>query len=355
MNHHSETSKRNGSSYNLFLGTGSPANLVLPDYLGSTKAMIVTLEPLGETIATKIPNIRMADDEDGPPGRPVKWDEVKKARNRINSQRTRERERSQIDSLEAERARLWLSNDAIRYQNKHFREAIQKINEVRSNQRARAQSTSVAQSPSSRSAEQQVPLQTMSSAHGMIRQSSRTAPESHMYDNVLSLTEVPQLRHPTGIPLAQELAFAAAMAESGADLLARRRHAAAVLDVQNRATSLNLARAAAAATGDLHGIFPTPRNRPMPSQASMHINHPPAVGSAPPHAASMIPFDFAEIRARQVMLRASDLEASLYRGATSEGVANAQVREDLRIRLLREEAKQRDLMDSAKRRKFGER
>jgi hypothetical protein len=57
------------------------------------------------------------------------WNEVKKARNRINSQRTRERERVQIDMLEAEKTRLWLSNDAIKYQCKHMRDAIIQIRE----------------------------------------------------------------------------------------------------------------------------------------------------------------------------------------------------------------------------------
>jgi len=61
---------------------------------------------------------------------PYEWEEVKKARNRINSQRIRERERAQIANLEAERARLWLSNDAIRFQNQHFREIIAKIKEI---------------------------------------------------------------------------------------------------------------------------------------------------------------------------------------------------------------------------------
>merc|ERR1712166_848873 len=65
----------------------------------------------------------------------AEWEEVKKARNRINSQRTRERERAQIKSLEAERARLWLSNDAIKFQNQHYREAIGRILEVREMQR----------------------------------------------------------------------------------------------------------------------------------------------------------------------------------------------------------------------------
>lgn len=66
------------------------------------------------------------------------WEEVKKARNRINSQRIRERERAQIANLEAERARLWLSNDAIQFQNRHFREVIAKILQVREHKRNRA-------------------------------------------------------------------------------------------------------------------------------------------------------------------------------------------------------------------------
>jgi len=69
---------------------------------------------------------------------PYEWEEVKKARNRINSQRIRERERQQIANLEAERARLWLSNDAIRFQNRHFREIIAQILEVRELKRSRA-------------------------------------------------------------------------------------------------------------------------------------------------------------------------------------------------------------------------
>ncbi len=66
------------------------------------------------------------------------WEEVKKARNRINSQRIRERERAQIANLEAERARLWLSNDAIQFQNRHFREVIAKVLQVREQKRNRA-------------------------------------------------------------------------------------------------------------------------------------------------------------------------------------------------------------------------
>jgi len=69
---------------------------------------------------------------------PYEWEEVKKARNRINSQRIRERERAQIANLEAERARLWLSNDAIRFQNRHFREVIAKIIEARELKRTRS-------------------------------------------------------------------------------------------------------------------------------------------------------------------------------------------------------------------------
>lgn len=66
------------------------------------------------------------------------WEEVKKARNRINSQRIRERERAQIANLEAERARLWLSNDAIKFQNRHFRDIIAKVIEVREMKRNRS-------------------------------------------------------------------------------------------------------------------------------------------------------------------------------------------------------------------------
>ena len=73
-------------------------------------------EPNSKTIINKEPESR--------------WDELKRARNRINSQRTRERERQQIETLEAEKSRLWLSNDAIKYQNQHLREAIFKIREI---------------------------------------------------------------------------------------------------------------------------------------------------------------------------------------------------------------------------------
>lgn len=68
---------------------------------------------------------------------PTEWDEVKKVRNRINSQRTRERERNQIKSLEAERSRLILSNDAIKFQNQRMREVIAQITEIRELKRIR--------------------------------------------------------------------------------------------------------------------------------------------------------------------------------------------------------------------------
>ncbi|KAG7347958.1 bZIP basic region leucine zipper domain containing protein [Nitzschia inconspicua] len=65
-------------------------------------------------------------DEDGL----LQWEDVKKARNRINSQRTREREKKQMESWEIEKTRLTLSNDALRFQNSYFRESIQQITEV---------------------------------------------------------------------------------------------------------------------------------------------------------------------------------------------------------------------------------
>jgi hypothetical protein len=84
----------------------------------------------------------------------VKWDDVKRARNRINSQRTRERERTQIHSLEAERTRLWLSNDALKYQNSHFREAIRQIHEIQ-NARQQFRAGSPGKTSSSSAATQQ--------------------------------------------------------------------------------------------------------------------------------------------------------------------------------------------------------
>ncbi len=85
--------------------------------------------PSADTTATK----KLTKDE----ASAFEWEEVKKARNRINSQRIRERERAQIANLEAERARLWLSNDAIRFQNQHFRQVIAKILEIQEMKRNR--------------------------------------------------------------------------------------------------------------------------------------------------------------------------------------------------------------------------
>lgn len=63
----------------------------------------------------------------GTSGKDAPWDEVKRQRNRINSQRTRVRERLHIETLESDRGRLWLSNDALRFQNAHLREAIRAV------------------------------------------------------------------------------------------------------------------------------------------------------------------------------------------------------------------------------------
>jgi hypothetical protein len=68
----------------------------------------------------------------------LQWEDVKKARNRINSQRTREREKFQLESLESEKTRLTLSNDALIFQNNHFRESIRQIAQVQKLRRARA-------------------------------------------------------------------------------------------------------------------------------------------------------------------------------------------------------------------------
>ena len=69
------------------------------------------------------------DEEDDHQETQAQWSEIKRYRNRINSQRTRERERFQLETLESEKSRLFLSNDALRYQNGHLREAIKKIRE----------------------------------------------------------------------------------------------------------------------------------------------------------------------------------------------------------------------------------
>ena len=91
--------------------------------------MCTTTESLGKN------EIRMSRTDPGPNTKPdesseSQWDELKRARNRINSQRTRERERLQIETLETEKSRLWLSNDAIKYQNRHLRQAIAQIREL---------------------------------------------------------------------------------------------------------------------------------------------------------------------------------------------------------------------------------
>jgi hypothetical protein len=72
---------------------------------------------------------------------PLQWEDVKKARNRINSQRTREREKIQLESLEVEKTRLAISNDALIYQNRHFRESIRQIYDVTKLHRTRARIT----------------------------------------------------------------------------------------------------------------------------------------------------------------------------------------------------------------------
>mmetsp|Transcript_41554 Transcript_41554/g.45102 ORF Transcript_41554/g.45102 Transcript_41554/m.45102 type:complete len:175 (-) Transcript_41554:85-609(-) len=56
-----------------------------------------------------------------------RWEEAKKTRNRLNSQRTRNNEQAYIKSLEAERCSLWLSNDALKFQNQHYRDMIARI------------------------------------------------------------------------------------------------------------------------------------------------------------------------------------------------------------------------------------
>lgn len=86
-------------------------------------------------------NRKDVDGESSSSNKNIEWEDVKKARNRINSQRTRERERLQMETLEADKTRLSLSNDALRFQNEHFREGIQQIREV---QRLRRMNAAVA-------------------------------------------------------------------------------------------------------------------------------------------------------------------------------------------------------------------
>lgn len=80
-----------------------------------------------------------ASDTEGAQQDGAQWDEVKRARNRVNSRRTREREKEQLDRLESERARLWLSNDALRYQNSHLNEAIKRVREHQAQQMQRSE------------------------------------------------------------------------------------------------------------------------------------------------------------------------------------------------------------------------
>jgi hypothetical protein len=69
--------------------------------------------------------------QDNELGSSLPWDDLQRARNRLNSKRTRDRERSQIESLEAQKERIWVSNDAIKYQNAQMREAIRAIHQER--------------------------------------------------------------------------------------------------------------------------------------------------------------------------------------------------------------------------------
>ncbi|CAJ1959235.1 unnamed protein product [Cylindrotheca closterium] len=55
------------------------------------------------------------------------WLQLQRSRNRVNSQRTRNREREQIEDLNNERTSLSLANSALKYQNQHLRQAIRDI------------------------------------------------------------------------------------------------------------------------------------------------------------------------------------------------------------------------------------
>jgi hypothetical protein len=57
------------------------------------------------------------------------WSEVKKDRNRLNAKNSRDRQQHQSSALEAQNTRLAVSNDALRFHNRHLREAIQQIKE----------------------------------------------------------------------------------------------------------------------------------------------------------------------------------------------------------------------------------
>jgi hypothetical protein len=270
----------------------------------------------------------------------LKWNEVKKARNRINSQRTRERERSQIDTLEAERARLLISNDAIRYQNNHFRNAIQ---QVQANERARSVSLGHG---ASLSVAMPAPSQTVSST-------SRMTPEASRALQLSLPSAAQQLLHRPGVTQAQELAYAAAVAERGGDFLARHRHASALFNVQNMASSLHPPTRSAAIGAFLGTVIPPSSDRDMLQRTSL-LNQSRTIDSASTPAAVMLPFDMADARTRQLMMQASNLEASMHHSGIRTASPPASARDDPRRRSLREDdtTPDRDPEDSTKRRKY---
>ena len=61
---------------------------------------------------------------------------MKKHRSRVNSQKTRIRERGQMDQLQSQQTCLYLTNSALHYQNQHMRDAIMKIRGIMSSQTA---------------------------------------------------------------------------------------------------------------------------------------------------------------------------------------------------------------------------
>eukprot|EP00980_Cylindrotheca_fusiformis_P026894 scaffold17901_cov157-Cylindrotheca_fusiformis.AAC.1 len=77
------------------------------------------------------------------------WTEVKKDRNRLNAKRSRNRQQQQISTLEAENMRLAVSNDALRFQNTHLKDAILRINEEREKKKVAAKESSKTMPPPS--------------------------------------------------------------------------------------------------------------------------------------------------------------------------------------------------------------
>jgi hypothetical protein len=69
------------------------------------------------------------------------WSEVKKDRNRLNAKNSRDRQQHQSNALEARNTRLAVSNDALRFHNRHLREAIQQIKEQSKLKKASAKPT----------------------------------------------------------------------------------------------------------------------------------------------------------------------------------------------------------------------